>query len=246
MELSFPSNKQIELTFKVGVAGTSSAPQSVSVVLEKNSKSQSFSAKQDGDDWIALIDNPGHLFGEGEVSIAINVLLNNRLFTPFKGVASITGEVGDEIEIHPEVKPAEVPTPEPAEVPTPEPVVPPMPGVSPPAPEPAVTVEAPAQPKVVNSLLKSVEKAVPPARKKVTVADVKSIFKSTTVKKPVSKSTSQDKEVVANATPPVKMGLLKSIEPGNSEKKVKKVAETVNNVSTGPIFKIKRSKIILK
>jgi hypothetical protein len=46
MQLSFPSDKSVEITFKVGIAGTQAMPQKVAVVLEKGSTSLSFNAEK--------------------------------------------------------------------------------------------------------------------------------------------------------------------------------------------------------
>lgn len=89
MQLSFPSDKSVEITFKVGIAGTQAMPQKVAVVLEKGSTSLSFNAEKTGEEWKAEISCPGATFGIGEVRLNINVLLNNRLFTPLKTVAQI-------------------------------------------------------------------------------------------------------------------------------------------------------------
>lgn len=87
--LLFPSNKSVELTFKVGIAGTSASPSRVAVVLEREAKQLSFTAKKEGDSWTAMIDSPGSIFGLGEVKLSVNVVLNNHLFTPLKSSAEI-------------------------------------------------------------------------------------------------------------------------------------------------------------
>jgi hypothetical protein len=90
MQLTFPSDKSIELSFKVGIAGTNSAPSSVAIVLERNSTALSFKAVNGGsDEWTAIIDNPGSVFEAGEVNLSVNIVLNNRLFTPMKSTATI-------------------------------------------------------------------------------------------------------------------------------------------------------------
>lgn len=92
MHISIPSNKSSVVSFKVDISGTSNAPQSVSVILEKDSASLSFVASKDGDEWTATIDNPGKMFGEGEVKLYIGVNLNNRFFVPLKGTADLVEE----------------------------------------------------------------------------------------------------------------------------------------------------------
>lgn len=87
--LSLPASKNTQLTFKVGIAGTSSTPAKVMVTLEQGTASVSFMASQIGEEWSALIENPGKMFS-GEVKFSINVLLNNQLFTPYKSSATIS------------------------------------------------------------------------------------------------------------------------------------------------------------
>jgi hypothetical protein len=93
MHLSFPSDKSIELAFRVGIAGTSSAPQSVSIVLEREATALSFVANKVGDEWVATINNPGAIFGLGQINLSVNVVLNNRLFVPMKSTAEIVSSL---------------------------------------------------------------------------------------------------------------------------------------------------------
>lgn len=89
MDLVFPQGKSVEISFKVGIAGTAVSPQSVFVSLARDGKITSFNANKDGDEYKALIEFPGYLLGMGEVDFSINVKVNDRIFTPFKSTANI-------------------------------------------------------------------------------------------------------------------------------------------------------------
>jgi hypothetical protein len=89
MQLIFPPDKSVELSFKVGIAGTNSVPSSVAIVLERNSTALSFKAVKSGDEWTAVINNPGSVFEAGQVNLSVNIVVNNRLFTPMKSTATI-------------------------------------------------------------------------------------------------------------------------------------------------------------
>src|SRR5271154_88764 len=145
MQLSFPADKSVDLAFKLGIAGTQTAPTTVAVVLERDGKMLTYKAVQQGDEWIAKIENPGAVFSFGEVKLSVNVLINNRLITPLKSTATIIGDTKEPEGQHnvepmtvdvPKDAPDEAPhseitlpafeaTPKVAEqvVPTPEPVV---------------------------------------------------------------------------------------------------------------------------
>jgi hypothetical protein len=235
MQLSFPANKQIELTFKVGIAGTSSAPQSVAVVLEKNFTALSFTAVPAGDGWKAVIDNPGKLFGEGEVKVSVNVVLNNRLFTPMKGVGTITANEED-IQVSASF----------GGVPAEEPIVAPEMSVGIPAATEVAIEEPLAAPEI------EVAPVVEPKKKKsamhdihasLTTEDVKKIFKPIT---PTLKPTPKVEEKVTIA--PIRMQLLKSIEPGTAPKlpKIVEAAPVAAPKQKESLFKIKKTKVIYK
>jgi len=108
MQLSFPADKSTQFTFKMGISGTQAEPSSVSVVLERDGKSLSFSADKAkvGNDWIAVIEKPGAMFGSGDVKVSVNVLLNNRLFTPMKSSATIVPESTPDVATVVPVEPA--------------------------------------------------------------------------------------------------------------------------------------------
>lgn len=231
MQLTFPSNKSFELAFKVGIAGTSSPPQSVAVVLEKDSTALSFHAVKNNDEWVATIVNPGTTFGIGQVKVSVNVVLNNRLFTPMKSVAEILEDAVEELpvkvapEIAPEVAQAEEIVPEEIEV----------------APEVIV------QPKIQNplSILKQLEKVqeevrvIPEKVEPVRVAKPHKPFKSAEVKPTVI----QEKVEI---TSPVKLQLLKSIEPGIIKRV--KPPQVVETVITAPVssFKMRKTKVVFE
>lgn len=142
--MNFPQTNPSIPTFKVGIDGTQTAPANVAVVLERDGQSLSYTAVKSGDDWMAKIDSPGKTFGSGEVKMCVNVLLNNRLFTPFKSMANIVEESAEQVKHdEPPVKQDEPQVPK-AEI-EPAPATPPvsMEEVveAKPAPKPAVSDE---------------------------------------------------------------------------------------------------------
>ena len=147
MELRFPSQKSIEISFKVGVAGTSAAPQAVSVVLDKGETALSFVAQKQGDMWVAVVDRPGMIFGDGPVQMNVHVVVNSRLFVPFKATAEIFSDAPSVVAVPaPEVTPA-------VQLPIPEPEV-------------ELTIPLPVK-QATESILKKLEPSQPPAPKKV-------------------------------------------------------------------------------
>lgn len=74
------------VTFKVNVMGTSSTP-SVRVVLGTDPE-MSYSASSQGEMWMAAIKVPEGL--EGTYSMRVEVVLNNRLFTPITKSVTIS------------------------------------------------------------------------------------------------------------------------------------------------------------
>jgi len=105
MDLIFPQGKSVEISFKVGIAGTAVSPQSVFVSLARDGKITSFSAVKEGDEYKATIDYPGHMLGVGDVDFSINVKVNDRIFTPFKSVANVVAAEIAFKEIEPEATP---------------------------------------------------------------------------------------------------------------------------------------------
>ncbi len=181
MQLSFPSDKSTELSFKVGIAGTQTLP-TVDVVLERDGKTLTYKAEQRGDEWFAIIQKPGSVFNEGDVKVSVNVLLNNRLFTPLKSIATIIGEtVGSEPmkDAVSDVPPVEV-----------TPVVPPVVEATP-VPEQVV-------PEPVLAVVKPVETE---EQKKKKVKDL------------LAKAQAQHTAKRQSESAPIRMGLLKSVEP---------------------------------
>ena len=151
------------VSFKVNVMGSSMEP-TVRLVLACN-PDMSFAAVRDGDSWKAVLNIPTSV-QPGSYDMRVEVVLNNRLFTPLYKKVDITAA------------PQEA-TNEPAEVMT-TPPVPPAPAEVGPQPEPEVHDEpsislistialadeptkkpAPAMPKVVAKLPKIEPKAEP-------------------------------------------------------------------------------------
>lgn len=89
MQLTFSANSPTVISFKLTTAGTSSIPSAVSVVLQKDNKSLSFAALQNGEEWQAVVDNPALTFGCGQVKVQISAVLNGHIFTPFKADGEI-------------------------------------------------------------------------------------------------------------------------------------------------------------
>ena len=82
----FQAGKTNNVTFKVNVMGTSSTP-SVRVVLGTNPEMSYPATNTSGDTWSAPIAIPAGT-AEGTYSMRVEVVLNNRLFTPIsKSVA---------------------------------------------------------------------------------------------------------------------------------------------------------------
>ena len=244
MDLIFPSAGSVDLTFKVDIAGTQALPQQVSVVLERGGRSISFNATKEGDDWNAVIDNPGSFFYLGDVNVSVNVILNNRIFTPMKAVGKITeGPGGREhgSENCPEINP-EVPT-------IPEA---PSPMVQAEIPDVAIEIpEAKVEPKVepkkpaktqstIKSLLQSVEPAIE------TTPIVKKIIDKIIPKEdiPKVKPTPKVKPVTKEPTPIT--GLLKSVEPAKETKSKAKPVKEQAPTEPVVIFTLKKTKVIYK
>ena len=206
MQLSFPSNKSVEMSFKVGIAGTQTAPQNVCVVLERDAKSLSFNATKTGEEWTAQIESPGTVFGVGQIKVSVNVTLNNRVFTPMKTTAEITDEnIQPEVQ---EVKPEEKD-----------------------APVEVKQVEVTPEPEAVPEV-----KSVPP--KKIQSFDLLSRAQQDAVK-------SQPKEDV-KLVPPVRLQLLKSIEPGTVRKPAAVAESKAAPKQAEQVFKLKKTKIVFK
>ena len=88
MTPEFSRLKSTDVEFEVGVAGTSQLPQRVSVLVENDGISLCFTASQkENGMWGATISNLDRLFKTGPVTFSINVLLNDKLFVPYKDQA---------------------------------------------------------------------------------------------------------------------------------------------------------------
>lgn len=228
MELRFPSQKSIEISFKVCVAGTTAQPQTVSIFLEKGDVGLSFAAKKEGDLWVALVDRPGMIFGDGPLQMQVHVVVNSRLFVPFKSTAEVFSEVVS-VELPPEqsVVPQDEPT-----IPTVE--LPPEPEVTPPV---ELTLPLPVKP-ATESLLKKLEPAKAPAPKKVE-EKVQPKVVARKVPKPAPKVVPKPEPVVLEAG-----SILKSIEP-QIERKVERVVEAAKPAPQEKhAFELKRFKVV--
>jgi hypothetical protein len=228
MQLIFPSNKSIEIAFKVGIAGTSSQPQSVAVVLERDSMALSFHAAKLGDEWTATVNNPGAIFAPGQVKLSVNVLLNNRLFTPLKTSAEIVDGENVTVDITPAIS-----------IPLASPVV-------------------DAIPVPQNTVAPSVVKAAPLIQQEPGPSpDLPIVQPETTainVQRDAEELAIKRKELAkkTEAAPPTKLSLLKTIEPGFVKKPVQApnrqmsiTTESVKPAQDG-LFKLKKVKIVFK
>lgn len=173
MQLAFSPDKKVEVSFKIGVAGTSSAPKTVTVVLERGNLALSFNAIKEGDEYRAVVQDVG-VFSEGSVSMSVNVLLNGRVFTPLKTTAEIKSNITENVEVKVESFTPKLDEPK-IQLPTEEVVVHPK-AVK------EIKVSKPLQPVVEKakpspmSLLKSVE-----PEKKVTKVTEKAVVPGTKV-----------------------------------------------------------------
>lgn len=203
MQLAFSPDKQVEVSFKIGVAGTSSAPKTVMVVLERGNLALSFNAIKEGDEYKAVVQDVS-VFSEGEVALSVNVLLNGRLFTPFKSTALIK-------------TPESIASTEQIEL----------------------TIEnvSTANDTVIKNAITEISKPAPVAAPAKPIIDEKAI----------SEMVKQVSEQVKIGSP-IKMSLLKSVEP---EKKVTKVTapvrESVTRVTDKQsTFKLKKVSTFVK
>ena len=93
MDLVFINEKSTEISFKVGIVGTNSAPQAVYVSLSSNDKSISFIANKVGESYTALVSFPDQMLEAGEANFSINVKMHDKIFTPFKSIATIVNSL---------------------------------------------------------------------------------------------------------------------------------------------------------
>lgn len=255
MNFSFPADKQIEFTFRVGIAGTQTPPSMVAVVLERGDTALSFVARQAGDEWKAIIESPGTVFGLGQVKLNVNVILNNRLFTPMKGTAEIVAE--DNITVDVTVPSLDTN----ATVDTP--ILPPESGevYKDEVKTEAVKVAAPVEVvKPVEIIKEKLIKADPNVKQIVhTPKVVEAVVPKVEAAKPVEKVKPEVKKVIEKAkvipepivekveiSQPVRMQLLKSIEPGTVYKAPKVMESSLIAKKPEQLFTLRRTKIISK
>lgn len=118
MNISLPFNKSAEISFTMDVAGTSARPTSVQISLEKGSTVLAFKAQEyQAGQWKAIVTEANSVFGVGDLTYTINVLINGRLITPFRGVATIQNDESIKIDIPESVEQAQVNGPAPISIP---------------------------------------------------------------------------------------------------------------------------------
>lgn len=154
------SGQTTKITFKVDVMGTSSEPKVL--VLLQTTPALSFDASKIGAEWVSEISIPDFVQA-GSYNLKVEVLLNNKLFTPVNKVIEIqSSNVPDEvqdpeaIEVQdPEVQEIEVQINTPFESVEPETKVPKikMPGLL----KSFEGVQTKAKPKVINEILKAIK-----------------------------------------------------------------------------------------
>lgn len=88
-KISLPFSGHSEVTFKMGIHGTQTAPSQVSLNLESANRVCSFIASLSGDGYVCKISDLDKMFEVGEVRCSITVTLNSKVFTPFRGIAEI-------------------------------------------------------------------------------------------------------------------------------------------------------------
>lgn len=93
------TNGSSEIEFKIGIAGTASPPQKVLVVIEQNGTMLSFAADQNDGLWKARIHSLEKLFTEGDASLAINVILNDKIFCPLRQHVIIAPALENTVDI---------------------------------------------------------------------------------------------------------------------------------------------------
>lgn len=243
MNFSFPADKQIEFTFRVGIAGTQTSPSMVAVVLERGDTALSFVARQAGDEWKAIIESPGTVFGLGQVKLNINVILNNRLFTPMKGTAEIVAE--DNITV--DVTIPALDTKATVDTPIPPPVAT---EVKMESVETAALVEVVKPVEIIKEKLIKADPTVKQAvhSPKVVEAVAPKPVPKVEVKKVIEKAKVIPAPIVEKVeiSQPVRMQLLKSIEPGNVHRAPKVMESSLIAKKPEQLFTLKRTKIISK
>lgn len=198
MNLVFSGSNSTEIEFKVGIAGTASAPQRVAAVLEQDGISLSFPAREEEGVWRAIVSNVGQVFKEGLANFSINVILNDKIFVPMKNPVTIQTESPVTVDMTPAVAPPPVvPEPEVAvQIATAEQV------------EPEVEVFEPTKLEVAPPPVAPKQEAIKQeeAPKPQVAAQKFSLLRSIEpVKKPVqeAKKVVQAKKVVAESVPRV-------------------------------------------
>lgn len=144
------------VSFKVDILGTQAPPQTVRVVLGGEPE-LSFNATKAGDEWQANLEIPEDL--SGQVNLRVEVVINNRLFTP------ITKSIAIEPAPVKTVEPASVEMPAskepaPAEVPAPA-VITKQPVLLKSAPKPSIIKQFEADQVASFSALEKLAKAIP-------------------------------------------------------------------------------------
>jgi len=235
MQFQFPMNSSTEMSFKVGIAGTQTLPSTVSVVLERDGRSLSYSAVKTGENWVAIIDNPGSSFALGDVRLSINVLLNTRLFTPFKSIASIIEEMVQAapeapVEVPPATEPVELPPAVELAVEIPAAPAAMAPPLSPPVDEP-VAEAAPVEVAPVE---------VEPRVEKIKAEPAKPLPKAP-IREEIVKDIVKDVLSAVVGSQTIKMGMLKSIEPMQEERvETTVIAPEVVAADPRATFKLKK------
>lgn len=233
MSLSIPSNRDFQVAFKINIAGTSAHPSQVKVQVERDELSLGFIAEQKNDEWIATLTDLGRIFSDGEATLSIAIVVNNRLFTPMKKSATLKAVIDDTTSVEVENITVSARTTETS------------------ASQNAVKVEELAD--------NSVETEAPPVDAPVIVptikldlmkmidpltVNVKPKISASTVKRILGPTTNVPKPDITAE----QVGILRSLEPSTKRRTVsaaKRIAEAAPPPSKSPSsFSMKRIKIV--
>ena len=218
MAYIFPLNHPMELSFDMDVAGTATLPSSVLLVLQRESVTVGFAATKQGDRWVANVADIGGMFTPGQVNVSIQVILNNRVFTPMKTVGEVVSDgtvstANITMTPVPEMAAPEAPAVHPAEaveIAVPESI--PAVVVPAQAPEAPVAKALPVKNRTISSRLRPrVAPAPAPAAEAIVTADKpamslmaqaeKAYSKTTQTVRPLPEAVTLPKPIVKPAAP---------------------------------------------
>lgn len=233
MSLSIPSNRDFQVAFKINIAGTSAHPSQVKVQVERDELSLGFIAEQKNDEWVATLTDLGRIFSDGEATLSIAIVVNNRLFTPMKKSATLKAVIDDTTTVEVETitvaaKPAEAQS----------------------TPENTVKVEELADDSITDDVAVETQQVVPTIKLDLMkmidplAVNVKPKISASTVKRILGPTTSVPKPNITTE----QVGILRSLEP-TSKKQIVSAAKRIAEAAPPPpkaasAFSMKRIKIV--